>query len=136
MRRLPVLAAAVFSLLTAVPPNVAQAQDAGAELMRKAKAAEKENGFCASAGIERIPFAQIQAKLNQTLSQSDAAVRVTWLVAQDGGQTMCFHFTFAPPAQRDGKKCRATETYGCLVGGECNTAPGDFICEKSPGEWD
>ena len=134
MRRLPIAILAVLALTT--PPNFAGAQDAGAELMRKAKAGEQENGFCAASGIEKFAFAQVQARRNQMLSQSDGAVRATWLISQDGGQSICFHFTFAAPAQRDGKKCRATETFACLVGGECRIAPSDFICEKNPGEWD
>jgi hypothetical protein len=137
MRRLPLVAAAAFALIAAMPPTIAGAQDAAAELLRKAKAGEKDNGFCAGAGLEKFGFGQVQAKLNQLLSQSDAPQRVTWAVTEESGaRTFCFHFTFAAPAQREGKKCRATETYACIAGGECKVQAADFICEKSPGQWD
>ncbi len=137
MRRLPIAVVAALMLSAAALPATAAAQDAAAELMRKAKAGEKDNGFCAGSGLERVEFGQVQARINRLLAQSDAPVRLTVAVFQQGGSdTICFHFVFAPPAQREGKKCRATESYGCRAGADCLAPKADFICEVRPGEWD
>ena len=127
--------AGLLALAGALPPAPAAAQDPAAELVRKAKAGEADGGFCAASKIERIAGDQVQAKINQALSANDAEVRMSLAVVEQG-TAACFVFVFKVPAQREGKKCRATEAYTCITGEKCEAKTTDFICETKPGTWD
>ena len=105
-------------------------------LVRKAKAGEQDNGFCAGSGIEKVELEQAERRINQLLAQTDAEVRVTWATPHESNETVCFHLVFGPSVQREGKKCRATEMYGCRAGGDCSGPKNDSICEERPGEWE
>jgi hypothetical protein len=113
--------------------------DIAQELRRKARAKELDEGFCekASEKLERLGQPHVRARINEIFARSDSDV-VTLLFVSDEAvpaQT-CIYIVFHPAAMKGGKKCRASEIYGCTKGRGCRMSTEQPICEKAPGVWD
>ena len=126
-----------FFAAAAALTTSATAQDAAGELIRRARASEKDNGFCAGASLEKIGEDKVQPRINQLLSANDNEARMAFvLVDKDAKPSMCFVFIFKAAAMKDSKKCRETEVHACDPSGDCASKANDAICEVKPGEWD
>lgn len=138
MRLVRIVAALVLSFAAA---GAASAQDEVVrELQRKARATEKDAGFCArvAEGLPRLDQAHVRARINEMLSRADGEGATLLFATGDPAPTpqMCFYFVFQPAAMKGGKKCRESAIFGCVAGRECRLKADQPICEVRPGTWD
>ena len=137
MRRAVSLCLALIACLAAGP---AAAQDEIVrELQRKARAKERDEGFCQRAAerLERFGQQHVRARLNELLSRAEGeTVTMVFLSEEAVPAQTCIYLVFKPVAMKGGQKCRATEVYGCIIGRDCRVKTDDSICEKKPGIWD
>lgn len=130
---------ALATLLVGTAP--AAAQDAIArEIERKARAGEQDAGFCARASADLVRLTRVQAAehLNRLLARPDQQSASIVFVMADlpGGASACAYLAFLPVTTRDGKRCRPSSSYVCIVGRDCRAKLDDSICEVRPGLWD
>ena len=107
------------------PPAPADRQAMVRELMRKAQANERENGFCARVTWPRGSLDTIASRPAGELAvykYSDGSCNAARLGAS---------FRHA----RDGKPCRWITIYQCDKGGSCEVNVRPAMCEYSPGTW-
>lgn len=140
MRKCVVVALCLITAVAALPGPAAAQDEIARELVRKAKAKDLDEGFCDKAAerLERMGQQHVRERLNEMLSRNDSEP-YTMLFVTDEPPTVprtCFYFTFSAAKMKDGKKCRDSAIYGCLVKHDCRTRLDQQICEKSPGVWD
>jgi hypothetical protein len=125
--------------VTSAAGSAAAQDDIARELQRKARAKERDEGFCQRAAerLERFGQQHVRARLNEWLSRADGEVVTMMFLSEEAvpAQT-CIYLVFKPAAMKGGQKCRATEVYGCIIGRDCRMKTDDAICEKKPGIWD
>jgi hypothetical protein len=142
MRRTTATIAALAAALAGAPAIAQDSTLAGLarELERKARAGERDNGFCAGAArrLERLDRAAAAQRLNRLLSRNDAAPASLLFVVADApsGEPVCALLAFQPVAMRQGQKCRAAQAFACDSGQVCRARLDDEICEQKPGQWD
>lgn len=132
--------AAVFALSLAVAAPAFAQEEIAREIERKGRAGEQDGGFCARASADLVKLTQQQAaqQLNRLLARPDRQRATIVFVMSDlpNGGSACAYFLFHPVTMRDGKRCRPTETFLCIVGQDCRSKLDDAICEVRPGVWD
>lgn len=136
MRRAVILCLALSAALAS--PAAAQ-DDIARELQRKARAKERDEGFCEKAAerLERFGQQHVRARLNELLSRADGETVTMLFLSEEALPTnTCFYLVFHPVTMKGNQKCRATEVYGCIIGRDCRMKLNDPICEKRPGIWD
>lgn len=139
MRLNPIIHAVLLICFAAAAPAAAQDQIAS-ELQRKARAGEKDDGFCGrvAGNLGHLDDKQVRARINELLSRSGTeAATMLFVTGGRGGQPiMCFFFVFQPSVPRQGKRCRDSEVFGCVGGRDCYLKNDEPICEVKPGVWD
>jgi uncharacterized protein (DUF3084 family) len=136
MRRALMLCLVLLAGLAA--PAAAQ-DEMARELQRKAKAKERDEGFCQRAAerLERFGQQHVRARLNEMLGRADGETVTMMFLSEEAVPTQtCIYLVFHPAAMKGGLKCRRTEVYGCPIGRDCRSKTDDVICEKKPGIWD
>jgi len=136
MRRAVLLCLAI---LVGFAGTAAAQDDIARELQRKAKAKERDEGFCQKAAerLERFGQAHVRARLNEMLSRADGDVVTMLFLSEEASPAQtCFYFVFQPAAMKGGKKCRASVIFGCIIGRDCRVRDDQSICELRPGHWD
>lgn len=139
MRRALILCAALAAWFAAVAPAAAQ-DEIIRELQRKARAGEKDDGWCASAA-ERIPRfeqGQVRTRLNELLSHEYAEGASILFVTGEPAPLppMCYYIAFRPVVMKGGKRCRDSAMFRCVSGKECAFKADQPICEVRTGVWD
>jgi hypothetical protein len=132
------LAALALSFAAAAPASAQE--EIARELERKGRAGEQDGGYCTRASVDLVKLTQEQAaqQLNRLLARPDRQSASIVFVMSDlpNGGSACAYFLFRPVTMRDGKRCRPTETFICIVGRDCRSKLDDAICEVRPGVWD
>jgi hypothetical protein len=138
MRHVRIVCLALAAWFAAAATAAAQ-DDIVRELQRKARAKEMDDGFCerASERLERLGQAHVRARLNEMLSRDDGDSVMMLFVSEEAlPAPTCLHIVFQPAAMKNGKKCRASTIFGCVIGRDCRMSADQPICEKAPGVWD
>jgi hypothetical protein len=132
------LAALALSFAVAAPASAQE--EIAREIERKGRAGEQDGGYCTRASADLVKLTQQQAaqQLNRLLARPDRQRASIVFVMSDlpNGGSACAYFLFHPVSMRDGKRCRPTETFLCIVGRDCRSKLDDAICEVRPGVWD
>ena len=139
MRRALMLCLVLLAGLAA--PAAAQHDEIARELQRKAKAKERDEGFCQRAAerLERFGQQHVRARLNEMLTRADGETVTMMFLSEEAVPVQtCIYLVFHPAAMKGNMKCRRTEIYGCPMGRDrdCRSKVDDVICEKKPGLWD
>ncbi len=139
MRRALLACFVVVTALAGLPGAAAAQDDIARELQRKAKAKDLDEGFCERAAerLERMGQQHVRARLNEMLAQNETEPYRMVFVTDEPPTVpkTCFYFEFSAVKMKDGKKCRDSAIYGCLVGRDCRTRIDQPICEVKPGVW-
>jgi hypothetical protein len=129
-----------LALIVCFAAGAAFAQDEVArEIQRKARAKERDEGFCQRAAerLERFGQQHVRARLNEMLSRADGeTVTMVFLSEEAVPAQTCIYLVFGPAAMKGAQKCRPTQVFGCIIGRDCRMKTDDQICEKRPGIWD
>jgi hypothetical protein len=129
-----------LALIACLAAGTAAAQEEIArEIQRKARAKDRDDGFCQRAAerLERFGQQHVRERLNELLSRdAGETVRMVFLSEEAIPAQTCIYLVIGPATRKGGKNCRPTEVYGCIIGRDCRMKTDDAICEKRPGIWD
>ena len=139
MRLTPILCGVLAASLGAAAPAAAQ-DDVIRELQKKARAGEKDDGWCANvaASLPRLEQAEVRARLNELLSHEYAEGASILFVTGEPAPLppMCYFLSFRPVAMKNGKRCRDSSMFRCVSGKDCAFKADQPICEVRTGVWD
>jgi hypothetical protein len=128
----------LLGLSTAAGSAAAQ-EEVARELERKARAGEKDEGFCARVGADLVRLTRPQAaeQLNRLLARPDQnPASLVFVMADAPSGAACAYLAFQPATMRNGQKCRPAQVFVCIINQDCRAKLDDAICEVRPGVWD